>query len=85
MVIITFNISKNLIEIITPNSPRIIIIIIIPYIYIAFFLVLKSLYIVGGNLLVHHQCAAFTWMMRRQPYCARTPNTHTPVMKPISV
>jgi len=29
-----------------------------------------------GNLLNHHQCAASTWMMRRQPYCARTPTTH---------
>ncbi len=28
------------------------------------------------NLLKHHQCAASTWMMRRQPYCARTPTTH---------
>ncbi len=27
-----------------------------------------------GNLLVHHQCAASTWMMRRQSYCARTAN-----------
>ncbi len=34
------------------------------------------LYIEGGNLLNHHQCAASTWMMRRQPYCARTPTTH---------
>ncbi len=29
-----------------------------------------------GNLLYHHQCAASTWMMWRQPYCARTPTTH---------
>ncbi len=29
-----------------------------------------------GNRLNHHQCAASTWMMRRQPYCARTPTTH---------
>ncbi len=29
-----------------------------------------------GDLLIHHQCAASTWMMRRQPYCARTPTTH---------
>ncbi len=44
-----------------------------------------------GNLLNHHQCAASTWMMRRQPYCARTPTTHQltggeeMVMNPISV
>ncbi len=44
----------------------------IPYIYIVLFLVLKALYIEGVNLLVHHQCAASTWMMRRQPYCATT-------------
>ncbi len=30
----------------------------------------------GGCLLNHHQCAASTWMMRRLPYCARTPPTH---------
>ncbi len=29
-----------------------------------------------GNLLKHHQCAASTWRMRRQPYCTRTPTTH---------
>ncbi len=52
------------------------IIIIICYIYIALFWVLKALYIEGGDLLNHHQCAASTWMMRRQPYCARTPTTH---------
>ncbi len=23
-------------------------------------------------LLIHHQCAASTWMMRRQPYCAHS-------------
>ncbi len=45
----------------------------------------------GGGLLNYHQCAASTWMMRRQPYCARTPTTHQltggeeTVMKPISV
>ncbi len=54
----------------------IIIIIIICYIYIALFWVLKALYIEGGNLFNHHQCAASTWMMRRQPYWARTPTTH---------
>ncbi len=55
----------------------IIIIIIICYIYIVLFWVLKALYIEGGNLLNHHQCAASTWMMmRRQPYCTRTPTTH---------
>ncbi len=40
------------------------------------FWVLKALYIEAGILLNHHQCAAFTWMMRRQPYCDRTPTTH---------
>ncbi len=56
------------------------------------FSVLKVLYIEGGggDLLNHHQCAASTWMMWRQPYCARTPTTHQltggdRVMKPISV
>jgi len=38
---------------------------IICYINIALFWVLKALYIEGGNLLNHHQCAASTWMMRR--------------------
>ncbi len=44
-----------------------------------------------GNLLNHHQCAASTWMMWRQPYCARMPTTHKliggeeTVMKPIGV
>ncbi len=52
------------------------IIIIINYIYIALFWVLKALYIERGNLLNHHQCAASTWMIRRQPYCARMPTTH---------
>ncbi len=34
------------------------------------------LYIERGNLLIHHQCAASTWMMRLQPYCAeRSPHT----------
>ncbi len=67
------------------------IIIIIYYIYIALFWVLKVLYIERANLLNHHQCAASTRMMRRQPYCARTPTTHQliggeeTVMKPISV
>ncbi len=45
------------------------------HLYIAFW-VLKALYIEEGNLLNHHQCAASTWMMRRQPYCARMPTTH---------
>ncbi len=55
-------------------------IIIICYIYIALFWVLKALYIVGG-----------IWMMRQQLYCARTPATHQltggeeTVMQPISV
>ncbi len=52
------------------------IIIIICYIYTALFWVLKALYIEGGHLLKHHQCAVNTWMMWRQPYCARTPTTH---------
>ncbi len=42
---------------------RLIIIIIIPYIYIALFWVLKALYMEGGNFLNHNQCAASTWMM----------------------
>ncbi len=46
------------------------------YVYIVLFWALKALYIEVGNLLNHHQCAASTWMMRRQPYCARTPTTH---------
>ncbi len=58
------------------------------YIYKVIFWV----YIEEGNLLIHHQCATSTWMMRRQSYCARTP-PHTPaycwrgdrVMKPISL
>jgi len=55
----------------------ILIIIIISYINIVLFWVLKVLYIEGGgDLLNHHQCVASTWMMRRQPYCARTPTTH---------
>ncbi len=67
------------------------IIIIICYIYIALFWVLKALYIVRGNLLNHHQCAASTWMMRRQPDCARTPTAHQltggeeTVVKPIRI
>ncbi len=65
-------------------------IIIIFYIYIALFWVLKVLYKEGG-LLNHHQCAASTWMMRRQPYCTRVPTTHQliggeeTVMQPICV
>ncbi len=72
--------------------PYYIIKIIICYIYIALFWVLKALYMKGGGggLLIHHQCAASTWMMRRQPYCARTLTTYQliggeeTVMKPIS-
>ncbi len=66
-------------------------IVIIRYIYIALFCVLKVLYIEEGNLLNHHQCAASTWMMWWQPYCTRTPTTHQltggeeTVMKPIGV
>ncbi len=65
---------------------NIIIIIIIPYIYIALFLGTQS----ALHKKVHHHCAASTWMMRRQPYCTRTPITHQltgeeTVMKPISV
>ncbi len=41
------------------------IIIKIPYIYIALFWRLNTLYIEGGDLLNHHQCAAPTWMRRR--------------------
>ncbi len=44
--------------------------------YIALFWVLKALYIEGWNLFNHHQCAASTWMMRRQPYCVTTLTTH---------
>jgi len=61
-------------------------------IYTALFWVLKALYMEGGgNLLNHHQCAASTWMMRRQPYCARTLTTHQltggeeTVIKPMSM
>ncbi len=39
------------------------------------FLGTQSVWHRRGNLLIHHQCAASTWMMRRQPYCARTPHT----------
>jgi len=28
-----------------------------------------------GNLINHHQCAASTWMVWQQLYCARTPTT----------
>jgi len=41
-----------------------------------------------GNFVNHHQYAASTWMMQRQPYCARTPTTHQligGVMKPIFI
>ncbi len=44
--------------------------------YIALFWVLKALYIEGWNLFNHHQCAASTWIMRQQPYCATTLTTH---------
>ncbi len=37
----------------------------IPYIYIALFWRLNTLYIEGGDLLYHHQCAAPSWMRRR--------------------
>jgi len=47
------------------------------YIYTVLFLGPQSTsHMEGGNLLSHHQCAASTWMMRRQPYCARTATTH---------
>ncbi len=70
-------------------------IIIICYIYIALFWVLKALHIEGGDLLNHHQCAASTWMWR-QPYWSYIPDRppHTSLlverrqrwlMKPISV
>ncbi len=32
-----------------------------------------------GNLLINHQCAASTWMMRRQPYCPERP-PHTSLL-----
>ncbi len=51
-------------------------IIIINYTYIAIFCFFQALYIVRGYLLIHHQCAASTWMMWRQPYCSRTPTAH---------
>ncbi len=68
-------------------------IIIICYIYIALFWVLKVLYkeAGGGGLLNHQQCSASNWMMRRQPYCTRAPTTHQlsggeeTVMQPICV
>ncbi len=50
--------------------------IIICYVHKALFWVLKALYMDGGNLFNNHQCAASTWMMRRQPYCTRMPTTH---------
>ncbi len=59
--------------------------------YSAFLGTQSALHRRGGDLLNHHQCAASTWMMRRQPYCARTPTTHQltggeeTVMKPIGV
>ncbi len=58
---VTNRTSKN------KKEQQVFIIIIFCYIYIELFLVLKSLYIEGGNLLNHHQCPASTWMMRRQP------------------
>ncbi len=58
------------------KDQQIFIIIIIYYIYIVLFWVFKALYIEGGNLLNHLQCAASIWMMRQQPYCTRTPTTH---------
>jgi len=45
------------------------------HLYSAFFSTQSALHR-EGNLLNHHQCAASTWMMRRQPYCARTLTTH---------
>ncbi len=44
--------------------------------YIELFWVLKTLLHRKRDLLNHYQCAASTWMMRRQPYWARTPTTH---------
>jgi len=44
-----------------------------------------------GGISSNHQCAASTWMMRWQPYCARMPTTHQltggeeKVMKPNSI
>ncbi len=61
------------------------------HLYSAFLGTQSTLHSKGGYLLIHHQCAASTWMMRWQPYCARTPTTHQliggeeTVIKPISV
>ncbi len=48
---------------------------IIRYILYSAFLGTQSVWHRRGNLLIHQQCAASTWMMWRQPYCARTPHT----------
>lgn len=45
------------------------IIIIIPHIYIALFVDNQSALHIGGNLRIHHQCTASTWIKRRQPCC----------------
>ncbi len=70
---------------------QIFIIIIICYIYIELFWVLKALYIEGGDLLIHHQCAASTWWCDGSHIAPEHP-PHTSyrwrgdrVMKPISV
>ncbi len=36
----------------------------------------RTLHSKGGYLLIPHQCAGSTWMMRQQPHCARTLTTH---------
>ncbi len=71
---------------------KVIIIIIICYIYIALFLVLKALYIERGDLHNHHQCVAST-MNDATAAILRQNAHHTPaywwrgdrMMKPISV
>ncbi len=57
-----------------------IIIITMLHLYSAFLGTQSALHRRGG-LLNHHQCAASSWMIRRQPYCTRSPppptHTHT--------
>ncbi len=43
------------------------------HLYSAFLDTQSTLHSKGGNLLIHHQCAASTWMMRRQPYIGAFP------------
>nr|XP_021330692.1 6-phosphofructo-2-kinase/fructose-2,6-bisphosphatase 3 isoform X3 [Danio rerio] len=44
--------------------------------YDSAFLDTQSASHIGGNLLIHHQCAESTWMTWRQPYCARPHTTN---------